>query len=106
MDIRVYFQKVREMEASITDPYVVVVSLETPEGGKPGCMTEVSRTAAAQLIVDAKGRLATGAERSAFYKSAQDALSAAEEERLAGKIQLTVVSDSSVRSPKPRSEKG
>ena len=42
MDIRVYFQKIREIERNIQDPYVVVVSLETPEGGKPGRATEVS----------------------------------------------------------------
>ena len=33
MDIRVYFQKIREIERNIQEPYVVVVSLETPEGG-------------------------------------------------------------------------
>ena len=49
MDIRVYFQKIREIERNIQDPYVVVVSLETPEGGKPGRATEVTREAAAKL---------------------------------------------------------
>jgi hypothetical protein len=33
-------------------------------------------------------------------------LTVAEEERMAGKIQLTVVSESAVRPAKPRSEKG
>ena len=105
MDIRVYFQKIREIERNITEAYVVMVSLETPEGGKPGCLTEVSRASAAQMIVDGKGRLAEAGERSAFYKQAQEALVAAEEERMAGKIQLTVVSDHLSRHGKPRSGK-
>lgn len=107
MDIRVYFQKIREIETGIEGPYVVVVSLETPEGGKAGCMTEVNRAAAARLIVDAKVRLASAEEQATYYRSAREALQAAEEERMAGKIQLTVVSDQGTRSAKLRSsEKG
>src|SRR3954453_9669186 len=49
MDIRVYFQKFREIERNIQAPYVVVISLETPEGGKPGRATEVARESAAKL---------------------------------------------------------
>lgn len=107
MDIRMYFQKVREIEADIADPYVVVVSLQTPEGGKAGCTTEVSRAAAARLIVDGKVRIASADEQAAYYRSAREALQAAQEERMAGKIQLTVVSDQGSRSSKPRtSDKG
>jgi hypothetical protein len=105
MDIRVYFHKIREIEHSLSQPYVVVVSLETPEGGKPGCMTEVSRASAARMIVDAKVRLADASEQETYYRTAQEALAAAEEERLAGKIQLTVVSDHLSRHSKQRSGK-
>jgi hypothetical protein len=105
MDIRAYFQKVREIERGIANPYVVVVSLATSEGGKPGCMTEVSRAAAAQMIADSKARLADDAERAEFHKRTQQALAVAEEERMAGKIQLTVVSEHLPRSGKPRSGK-
>jgi hypothetical protein len=105
MDIRVYFQKIRAAESEIKDPYVVVVSLETPEGGKPGTLTEVSRASAAQLIVDNKVRLASAEERKAFYKEAEEARAAANEAAMAGKIQLTVVSDALNRSSK-RPEKG
>lgn len=106
MDIRLYFHKIREIEKNIKEPFVVVVSLETPEGGKAGCTTEVSRASAAQLIVDGKIRLAEAHERSEFYKQAQDALAAIEEERMAGKIQLTVVHDHNSRPNKSRPEKG
>jgi hypothetical protein len=105
MDIRVYFQKIREIERTIQDPFVVVVSLETPEGGKAGCMTEVNRESAAHMIAGAKVRLANAEERSSFYKQSQAALAMAEEERMAGKIQLTVVSDHVTRQGKLRSGK-
>lgn len=106
MDIRVYFHKIRETERGIADPYTVVVSLETPEGGKAGRCTEVGRATAAQLIVEGKARLASDDEKASFYKDAKAALVAAEEERMAGKIQLTVVSDQAGRLVKPRPEKG
>ena len=106
MDIRVYFQKIREIERNIQSPYVVVVSLETSEGGKPGCATEVTREAAAKLIVEGKGRLADQQEKASFYADGKEALAAAEQERIAGKIQLTVVSEQGSRTLKPRSEKG
>lgn len=106
MDIRVYFQKIREIERNIQEPYVVVVSLETPEGGKPGRMTEVSRASAAQLIVDGKVRLSDAEESSAFRDEARNALIVIEEAKMAGKIQLTVVSEQANRIVKARSEKG
>jgi hypothetical protein len=106
MDIRMYFQKVREIERNIQDPYVVVVSLETPEGGKPGRMTEVSRDSAAHLIADGKVRLATTDESAAFHDEAKNALIVIEEAKMAGKIQLTVVSEQANRIVKTRSEKG
>ena len=106
MDIRVYFQKVREIERNIQTPYVVVISLETPEGGKPGRSTEVARESAAKLIVEGKVRIAGADEQAAFYKKAAEALAAAEEEKMAGKIQLTVVSEPVGRPVKPRPEKG
>src|SRR3954452_25265087 len=106
MDIRVYFQKIRVIEGNIQAPYVVVISLETPEGGKPGRATEVARESAAKMIVEGKVRLAEADEQAAYYKLAAEALSAAEEAKMAGKIQLTVVSEQASRSVKPRSEKG
>ena len=106
MDIRVYFHKIREIERSIQDPYTVVVSLETPEGGRAGRVTEVSRSTAAKLLVEGKVRLADQDEKVKFYKEATEALAAAEEARMAGKIQLTVVSEQASRVVKSRPEKG
>jgi hypothetical protein len=62
MDIRIYFQKIRDLENTLSTPFVVVSSLDTPDGGKEGMLTEVPRAVAAQLIVERKARLATEVE--------------------------------------------
>ena len=67
MDVRIYFQKVRQIEAAITTPHTVVMSLETPDGGKAGVTTEVTRIMAARLVAENKARLATDEEIAVFY---------------------------------------
>ena len=57
MDLRAYYQKVRKIEADITEPFVVVVSRATEEGGKPGVKTTVPRKIAARLIAEEKAVL-------------------------------------------------
>jgi hypothetical protein len=66
MDVRIYFQKIRKLEASIAEPYVVVVSRETPDGGKPGLRTTVARSLAAKLVIEEQARLATPEETAEF----------------------------------------
>jgi hypothetical protein len=68
MDVRIYFQKIRQIEAGIVSPHVVVMSLDTSDGGKAGSMTEVSRAMAAQLVVENKARLASEEETNEFYR--------------------------------------
>ena len=59
MDLRNFFHKMRKVEGEIVDQHVVVVSLETPDGGKPGIKTEVTRENASRMIVEGRARLAT-----------------------------------------------
>ena len=66
MDLRNYFQKLREVESQIGDPYTIVVSVETGDGGRAGTTTEVTRALAAKMIVDGSARLATAKEKQAF----------------------------------------
>lgn len=66
MDVRIYYQKLRKIEAAIPEPYVVVVSRETPDGGKPGVKTDVSRSLAAKLIVEDQAVLASPEETAQF----------------------------------------
>ena len=58
MDLRSYYRKLREVEATIPDEHVVLVSLATPEGGKAGVRTEAPKAIAAKLIAEGRARLA------------------------------------------------
>ena len=62
MNLRDYYREITEQEAAIADPFVLVLSLETPNGGRAGIASEVNRPTAAKLIVDKQARLATPEE--------------------------------------------
>ena len=63
MDLRNYYRKIREMEATMPEKFPVVTSLATEDGGREGVISEVSRYQAAKLMVEGKVRLATEQER-------------------------------------------
>lgn len=71
MDLKLYFQKAREIERSIDGDFAVVVSHETPDGGRPGHMTEVAKSVAGRLVADGKARLANPEEIREFYTALQ-----------------------------------
>ena len=71
MDLRVYYQKIRRIEAELAEPYVVVLSCETPDGGKPGVRTEVPRGLAAKLIVEDQATLASPEETAQFREETE-----------------------------------
>jgi hypothetical protein len=66
MDLREYYRKIRAIETDIRDDSVVIVSRETPDGGRPGVATDVPRSVAARLIADEKAELATPEQAAAF----------------------------------------
>ena len=41
--MRVFYQKMRQVEASLEEAHVVVISMETPDGGRAGVAAEVSK---------------------------------------------------------------
>ena len=100
MDLRMFYQKLRKIEQEITDPHVVVVSLETPDGGKPGQMAEVSRSNAARLILESRARLASAEEASEYRKTTAHALHDAEQKAMADRVQVSVISDADLRAIK------
>ncbi|MEX2263566.1 MAG: hypothetical protein WD696_16535 [Bryobacteraceae bacterium] len=106
MDLRVYYQKIREAEAALQGDAVVVVSLETPDGGKPNVQTEVSRQVAARLIVDGRARVATGEESRQFREETAEARRAAEQAALSSRVQVTVLSENDLRTLKGASRPG
>jgi hypothetical protein len=84
MDLRVYYQKIRKIEADIREPDVVIVSRETPDGGKPGVRSDVPRSVAARLIAEEKADLASPDEARQFREEVEAKWKAAEEAPVAG----------------------
>lgn len=68
MDLRVFYQKMRKLESEISAEHVVIVSIETSEGGAAGRMTEVARPLAARMVVEGRARLATETEATEFRR--------------------------------------
>jgi hypothetical protein len=79
MDLRVYYQKLRKIEAEITEPFVVLVSRETPDGGKPGVKTDVPRIVAARMITEERADLASPEESATFREETEFAWRSAQE---------------------------
>jgi len=100
MDLRAFYQKLRKIEQEITDPHVVMVSQETPDGGRPGQLTEVSRGIAARLILEGRARLATGEESTDFRATAHKAVEEAQQREIANKVQVNVISEADLRAIK------
>jgi prolyl-tRNA synthetase len=94
MDLRLYYQKIRDMESKITEAFPVVVSNETADGGKPGALTEVTPGIAARMVVEGSAHLATAAEAKAFRAVQAEAKRVADQAAAAAKVQFTVVSTS------------
>jgi len=94
MDLKRYYQNIHDLESRIEGAFAVVVSLETPDGGKPGTMTEVLPKVAAKMVVDGIARLASAEEARSHRDAQAEAQRAATQAALANRVQLSVVSTS------------
>jgi hypothetical protein len=92
MDLRHYYQKIREIESKIAENFAVVVSHDTPDGGKAGTRTEVPRRLAAKMIAEGSARLAREDERQAFHAEQTEAVRVAEQLAASAKLQVAVLS--------------
>ena len=98
MDLKIYYQKIRELERSFKDPYPVVVSKETPDGGIAGIFTEVPAHLAAKMIADGVAGVANDEETKTFRTGQADAKRAVDAVEASKHVQLTVVSESDLRT--------
>jgi hypothetical protein len=91
MDLRQYYKKLHELESKMPESHVLVVSVETGDGGKEGVITEVPRRNACQLILDGRAKR-MDPEQEAQYR-AQEALKRGEFQRArtASRIQVQLV---------------
>jgi hypothetical protein len=103
VDLRQYFKKLRETEGGLAEQFPLIVSLETPEGGKSGVVSEVSRELAAKMLVEGRAALANEAEKQAYYDRQAAMKQAAERADLSRRLQVAIVTDPNF-NPVPVSE--
>ena len=98
MDLRAFFQKIRQVEKDITGTHAIVVSNETSDGGRPGQVSEVARGVAARMIVEGRARLATPEESIGYHKDLAEAVELARRRDLIGKAHVQLLSDSDIEA--------
>jgi hypothetical protein len=91
MDVRTYYKKVREAEATVKGKDAVLVSHATPEGGKAGVRTEAPREIAAKLIAEGRARLATKSEVETYRQGLREARERHQQEEAARRVQVVVL---------------
>ena len=97
MDVKQYFRKMREIEEGLVEPYPVVVSLETSDGGKAGALCEVPRSVAAKMILELRATLASVEQKELFFQQQEAAKKAAEKAELARRVQVAIITDSDLQ---------
>src|SRR4051794_39098998 len=98
MDLKQYFRRLREIEESFIDKFPVVISLETPDGGKAGLVAETSRPVAAKMIVEGRAILASAEQKAAYYEHQEATKRAAEKAELARRVQVAIIADPEFQS--------
>ena len=98
MDLKAYYRKMRNIEKELSEAFVVVKSLATPDGGVAGRLTEVAREVAARMLADGIAELATKEEVAAFRQQLAEARKREEQKRVSAQIQFTVLSEPDLRA--------
>jgi hypothetical protein len=102
MDLRAYYQKIRDTAAKITDEFPIVVSRETADGGKAGIKIEVPRQVAARLIVEGTADLVKPEEAAKFRAALAESKRVADQAAAASKLQLSVLSTAELEALKAK----
>ncbi len=107
MDLKTYYQRIREVAASISGESAVIVSLATPEGGRAGLLTEAPKEVAARMVADGIAALAGEEEAARFHQERQVRLEDEERRKAAARIQVNVITEEQARAIRPaRKPKG
>ena len=104
MDLKVYYRKIHEIERQLPEGDVLVVSCETPDGGKAGVISEVPRRLAAKLLVEGRARLAAEEEAKQFRDEQKAAAEQAREQAAVNQLKIAVVPESEWRRKTTKSE--
>jgi predicted hydrocarbon binding protein len=100
MDLKAYYQKIRDLEQDLKRTYAVVVSLETADGGAAGVLTEVAARLAAKMIVEGRARRASKEEEKEFLEHKLEAKRVSDHVEATKRMQITVLSESDLRASK------
>ncbi len=106
MDLKKYYERIREVRNTIDEEFPVVVSLETADGGKAGRLTEVTGDVAARMVAEDRARLAGPEEAAAFRQAKAEAKKAADQAAAASRVHVTVLSDREMRSLRELQDEG
>jgi hypothetical protein len=98
MDLRAYYRKMREIEASIAEEFPVIKSVATEDGGNAGQLAEVTRAIAARMVNDGIAELASVDEVREFRRRAEEARAREEQRRRAAEIQFAILSEADFRT--------
>jgi hypothetical protein len=96
VDLRVFYQKIRNLEKELDGDYVVLVSNETGDGGRSGQTVEVAKPLAARMIVEGRARLASAEECKARQKALERAVEAVRRRELVEKAHVRLLSDADI----------
>jgi hypothetical protein len=105
MDIRQYFKKIRDIEASIKEPYPLIVSADTEDGGKAGTVMEVSREEAAKAIAEGRAVAASEQQKKDYFEQEALRKQSADKAELSRRLQIAIISDADFRQAITRPEK-
>ncbi len=97
MDLKQYFKKIKDIEATLESPYPLIVSLETTDGGKAGTIVEVSRLEAAKAIAENRAVLASEEQKTAYVERELARKRAIEKAEMARRLQIAIVSNPEFR---------
>ena len=98
MDLRVFYTKIREATDLIPGDFAVLVSRETPDGGKPGVTSEAAKAVAARMLVEGRARLATPEEVEAFRLREREMSLKAERDIAPARLQVAVLSEKDIEA--------
>lgn len=100
MEMRQFYQKIKELEAEIASEEVIVVSNATEDGGKPGVKSEVKRSVAARMLAEGRVRLGTVEEAQVFQEEKEEAYRRAQEAVSSSRVQLAVLTEAEMKAIK------
>lgn len=90
MDVKQFYQQVRELSAQLPADTLVIKSLSTTNGGKAGVFTEVSRQTAAMQIILGTAVLATSEESTTYYRDMEAKRQLAEKAQALTRLQVSL----------------